>query len=455
MQQTPSRRSFLGWSTLAVGTWYAASCAASGERSTATASASMFTRGRLRHASIGVGGQGAGDLGEISSHQNVDIVALCDVDANSLNAAATKHPNAKLYSDWRELLAKEGPNLDSVNVTTPDHMHAAITLAALRMKKHVYCQKPLTHTIAEARAVARAARESGVVTQMGIQNHSAAPYAKALALFRAGHIGKVYEVHVWTDRPAGWWPQGVGRPEGSDPVPPTLDWNLWLGGAPERPFKNDVYHPFKWRGWKDFGTGAQGDMACHLMDPATWFLELGRPLRVRSDGPTPNDETYPLYSAVHYEFPPNEHTTRGPLLLTWHDGKRKAPRELLDDFGAGEVFDNGAIFVGENGALLVSPYDAPRLLPAEKFAKVAVPDVGGINHYHQWVDACGGKGEPSAPFSYAAHLTEVALLGNVALHFPHETLEWNGEAMTFANRPEADRLLRIAQRKGWEIPELG
>jgi predicted dehydrogenase len=288
---------------------------------------------------------------------------------------------------------------------------------------------------------------------MGIQNHSNRFYAAALELFQNGHIGRIHEVHVWSDRPAGWWPQGVERAEGEDPVPETLDWDLWLGVAPVRPYKKDLYHPFAWRGFKDFGTGAQGDMGCHLMDPALWFLGLEDPLRIRSDGPPPNDESFPLWSRVHYEFPPNEWTTRGPLLLTWHDGG-KSPKAELEELAAGTVDPNACLFLGENGALLASPYQPPRLLPANRFADVTIPPGTAVNHWHQWVDACRGKGETSAAFSYAAVLTEVALLGNAALHFPHETLEWDAKRMRFPGRPEADRLLSSPQREGWEISEL-
>ena len=310
---------------------------------------------------------------------------------------------------------------------------------------------PLTRTVAEARRVARAAARANRVTQMGIQNHSNPPYAQALELFRRGHIGKVYEVHVWTDRPAGWWPQGVGRPEGEDPVPETLDWNLWLGVAPERPYKEGSYHPFAWRGWKDFGTGAQGDMGCHLMDPALWFLELGHPLRLRSDGPAPTSETYPLWSRVDYEFAATPWTTKGPLRLTWHDGGKKVWREILDDLQAGdEVWANACLFLGTEGALLASPYDAPRLLPEERFGDVPMPEVVTEDHWHQFVDACRGRGTTSAPFDYAAHLTEVALLGNVALHFPHETLSWEGERARFRGHAAANALLDPPYRKGWE-----
>ncbi|NOT30431.1 MAG: Gfo/Idh/MocA family oxidoreductase [Planctomycetes bacterium] len=410
------------------------------------------TRGLVRHAAIGVGGMGAADLEQLASHGAMDVVALCDVDSAHLAAAAKLFPNARAVRDWRELFRNDAPVFDSVNATIPDHMHAPVMLAALRAGKHVYGQKPLTRTVAEARAVARAARRAGSVTQMGIQNHSNAHYSAALELFRAGHIGRVHAVHVWSDRPAGWWPQGVERASGADPVPDTLAWNLWLGVAPERPYKKDLYHPFSWRGFADFGTGAQGDMGCHLMDPALWFLGLAAPLSIRSDGPPPNDESYPLWSRVRYEFPPNALTTRGPLPLTWHDGG-KAPKQELEELAAGPVDPNACLFFGEHGALLASPYLPPRLLPAEKFAAVPIPAGTAVNHWHQYVDAVRGKGTTSAPFEYAAFLTEVALLGNVALRFPHETLAWDAKRMRFPERPEADWYLSSPVRKGWDFQE--
>ncbi|MCB9914818.1 MAG: Gfo/Idh/MocA family oxidoreductase [Planctomycetes bacterium] len=408
-------------------------------------------QGRLRHAGIGVGGMGAEDLKQISQHPEVDIVALCDVDEGRLRAAAERHPGAKLFRDWRELFRVMADEIDSVHVTTPDHMHAPIGLRALELGKHVYCQKPLTRTVSEARAMARAARSAGVVTQMGIQNRSNAPYRSAHELFRRRPVGDIYEVHVWTDRPNGWWPQGADRLPGADPIPAALDWDLWLGVAPERPYKEGQYHPFAWRGWLDFGTGAQGDMACHLMDPAVRFLELDAPTRLRSDGPTPNGETYPLWSTVHYEFPANRWTTRGPLQLTWHDGGRKAPQQLLDDLGIAEIPANGCLFVGTEGALFADPYSTAQLFPAAKFADYELPQVPALNHWFVWVDACRGEGEANASFDYAAKLTEVALLGNVALAFPHETLAWDGAGMRFPARPEADALLRPTYRAGWEL----
>jgi predicted dehydrogenase len=401
---------------------------------------------RVRHAAVGVGGMGGADLEQISGHGAIDVVALCDVDSARLESAGKLFPNARLYRDWREMLAKEDGNIDSVHVTIPDHMHAPVMLEALRRRKHVYGQKPLCRTVAEARAVSAAAARAGTVTQMGIQNHSNANYDAARQLFEAGHIGRVHEVHVWTDRPRNWWPQGVERAEGEDPVPETLDWNLWLGTAPERPYKEKLYHPFSWRGFRDFGTGAQGDMACHLMDPGLWFLELEPPLSVRSDGPVPNDESFPLWTRVHYEFGPTRHTTRGPLLFTWYDGG-KAPAAALAELGVEDVPPNKCLFIGEKGALLADPYGPPRLLPEERFADVPIPSGTYVSHWHQWVDACRGVGRASAPFSYAAFLTEVALLGNVALEYPHETLRWDASRMRFPGRSEADRLLSSVPRK--------
>jgi len=409
-------------------------------------------RGLVRHAAIGVGGMGAADLEQISGHGAIDVVALCDVDAANLAAAARLFPRARPYRDWRVLFAEMEADFDSVHVTIPDHMHAPVMLAALRARKHVYGQKPLTHTVVEARAVAAAARRTGAVTQMGIQNHSNRNYAAALELFRAGHIGRVHEVHVWSDRPAGWWPQGVERAAGSDPVPETLDWDLWLGVAAAREY-DPAYAPFNWRGYWDFGTGALGDMGCHLMDPALWFLELGAPLAIRSDGPPPNDESFPLWSRVHYSFPPNRLTMPGPLPLTWHDGG-KSPKLELEELAAGPVDPNACLFLGEHGALLSSPYLPPRLLPAEKFKDVPIPAGTAVNHWHQWVDACRGKGATSAPFEYAAFLTEVALLGNIALRYPHETLAWDAKRLRFPSRPEAEKWLSTPVRRGWDVPEL-
>jgi len=410
----------------------------------------------LRHAAIGVGGMGRADLSQIASHPSVKIVALCDVDSKMIEGAREIAPDAREFADYRELFKEMAGDIDSVSVSTPDHMHAAISMAAMKHGLHVYCQKPLTQTVAESRAMAKRAKESGAVTQMGIQNHSRKQLRTAKEIFDRNLIGKIHSVHVWTDRPNGWWAQGAGRPEGTDPVPENLDWDLWLGIAPERPYKSGAYHPFQWRGREDFGTGAQGDMACHLMDPATWFLGLGMPTSIRSEGPPPNGETFPLWSQVRYEFAANKHTTRGPLVLTWTDGKRKPPVDVLAELGTTreEVPANGCLFVGTEGALLADPYGPQRLFPEAEHTEVKMPQLEHNNHWHNWVDACLGTGTPVAPFEYAAKLTEVALLGNVALRFPHETLYYDADAMSFRGRPDADQHLVPKVRKGWAIDGL-
>jgi predicted dehydrogenase len=448
MPHRPSRRRFLQLSAAAGLALPAASCLA-------TRAEPRYVLGRQRHAGIGVGGMGAADLDQIASHPNVDVVALCDVDLGFLRTAQERYPAARVYRDWRELFEAERGTLDSVHVSTPDHMHAAPMMAALERALHVYGQKPLTHDVVEARRIAQAAWSAPVITQMGIQNRSGHHYRRALRILREGAIGRVSAVHVWTDRPAGWWPQEVARPEGADPVPETLDWDLWLGTAPARPYKEGAYHAFAWRGRIDFGTGAQGDMACHLMDPALWYLALGDPTSVRSVGPTPTADSYPAWSTVHYRFPATRHTVPEGVRVSWYDGGKRPDEELaLWDAGA-EVYANASLFVGEHGALLVSPYEPPRLLPERDFPEVPDYELPEVNHWHQWVDACRGVGTPSAPFEVAGPLTEVALLGNVALRFPGEELAWSARRLRFPGRPEADRLLRRRYRDGWGMRGLG
>jgi len=408
----------------------------------------------LRHACVGVGGMGQYDLAEIASHPQVRIVALCDVDRANLEAAAALHPTARLYTDWRELLEAERGRIDSVNVSIPDHMHASVAATALQQDLHVYCQKPLTHTVVEARRLTQLAERRGAVTQMGIQNRAGLPLRRAAAAFATGLTGPVSEVHVWTDRPAGWWAQGVERPPGSDAIPETLDWDGWLGVAPVRPYKQGTYHAFAWRGWLDFGTGAQGDMACHLMDPVPWYLGLGRPSSVASLGPAPNGESYPEWSEVHYRFPAgNAHCDPGGVHVVWHDGGRK-PDVLLAQWGFAEAFANAALFVGRDGALLVSPYEDCRFATREGEQPLSLPELQPYSHWHEWVEACFGRGEAGASFAYAGPLTEIALLGNVALHYPGATLEFDAEALRFPRQPDADALLHRHYRRGWSVPGL-
>jgi len=439
-----TRRTFLS-STLAVGAAAASGC-----------QLPFKQKGRLRHAGIAIGGMGASDLSQIAKHPAVDIVAICDIDTDRLNKVAKNHPQARAYQDWRELLRKERGWVDSVHISCPDHMHAPIAMQAMHQGLHVYCQKPLTHTVVEARRLAEMAEKKGLVTQMGIQNHSGNNFRQALEVFRQGLTGQVSEAHVWTDRPAGWWPQNVGRPEGEDPIPASLDWEGWLGVAPLRPFKAGAYHAFAWRGRKDFGTGAQGDMACHLMDPVPWFLEVTAPTSLQSFGPKPNHESFPEWSRVSYQFPATPHTSANGVQVTWHDGGRK-PDEVLQKAGFGEKsYGNACLFIGEKGALLVSPYEPCLFVPTGgEMADLKQPKVPPINHWHQFVNACLGKGETTASFRYSGPLTEIALLGNVALHFPNQTLQWDSGAMKFPNMPEADAYLHKSYRDGWQVKGLG
>lgn len=415
---------------------------------------------RMRHACIGTGGMGGADLDAFAGHPDVEIVALCDVDARNLAAAAEKHPEARTYADWRTLLDEERGRIDSLNVSTPDHMHAPIAIAAMRRGLHVYCQKPLAHTVREARVMAKVARRSGVVTQMGIQNHSGVNFRRALEILKRGQTGPIHEVHVWTDRPAGWWPQDVERAAGSDAVPTTLDWNGWLGVAPSRPYKDGRYHAFVWRGLKDFGTGAQGDMGCHLMDPVPWFLGLRTPRSLRSVGPRPNAESFPAWSEVHYSYDAgNAFCHPEGVKVVWYDGARK-PDAVLAEWGAGDsVYANAALLVGRDAALLASPYEDCRLLTREGEVELELPELPEIHHWHQWVEACFGREPPRTPFDYSAELTEAALLGNIALEFPGETLHWDPARMAFrrddgAPRAAADLMVHKRYRRGWEVEGL-
>jgi len=416
--------------------------------------------GTLRHASIGVGGMGASDLNHIGGHPDVSIVALCDVDRRRLEAAAKKHPHATLYQDWRRLLEKEGGRIDSVNVTVPDHMHAPIAMTALRMGKHVWCQKPLCHDIHEVRALTReAARRSEQATQMGIQIHSHTAYRTAVAMIRFGLIGRVKEVHSWSGKA---WTGKKGktetRPDRTDPVPELLDWNLWLGTAPERPFVKGIYHPGHWRRWIDFGTGTQGDMACNIVDPVFTALDLTAPEWVMSYQTPPYAETYSPNNKIVHHFPGTKYTARD-IDYYWYDAG--AWPDTSDWPLPGDLPGQGSMFVGEKGHLLLPHVGGPQPLPREKFAedikrfkeKVTLPDIP--DHWRQFVEAALGRGKTSAPFSYAGPLTETVLMGTVINRFPKEKLAWDAKACRFTNKPEANEHLARTYRDGWHVKGLG
>jgi predicted dehydrogenase len=399
----------------------------------------------LYHASIGASGMAGADLHSITASKYVKLVAVADVDLRNTAAIAKEFPGVKVYQDWRELLDKER-HLDSVNVSTPDHMHAPVTMRALRRGLHVYTQKPLTQTIFEARRLTEAAREAKRVTQMGIQIHSHEIHRMVVATIQAGAIGKVKEAHSWSGKT---WGDPNPRPDRSDPVPAELDWDRWLGVAEKRPFIAGYYHPGEWRKRLDFGTGTFGDMGCHILDPVFTALALTAPVSVRSEGGAPNAHNWGVDSEVRYVFPRTRHTTE-TLSLTWYDGARRPPASVQALLGGRPLSDQGSIYIGTEG-VLYSPYiDPPVLLPAERFKDYKLPDPGGADHYLQFVEACRGNGRTSAPFDYSGPLTESVLLGCLATRFPRTTLEWDAVGLKVTNVAEANRFVRRRYRTGWE-----
>jgi predicted dehydrogenase len=402
---------------------------------------------RLNVAVIGVGGRGRANLNAV---RDENVVALCDIDATRLGQAAERFPRAECFADYRRLFDRVR-NLDAVVVATPDHHHAPATALALRAGKHVYCEKPLTHSVHEARAIAALARERRGATQMGNQGHSSANSYRVAELIRGNVIGPVREVHAWTDRPGRHWTQGLHRPKETPDVPANVSWDLWLGPAPRRPY-NPAYVPFRWRGWWDFGTGALGDMACHILDVAFWSLRLAQPEWVEGESQGMTLESGPRSSTVRYQFP-----ARGELpavRLTWYDGGRTPSPELL---GGEELRgDGGSLFIGTEGRkLLVRHGRAFTLLPRDRFADVTLPEhrlqppEGG--HHSEWLRACRNRDATTGSnFGYAAPMTEAILLGNVALRVGRR-IEYDVRAGRVTNEPRAEQYLRRDYRPGWTL----
>jgi predicted dehydrogenase len=406
---------------------------------------------RLRVASVGVNGKGWSDHSSVAASPHVDIVALCDVDEgpDHLGKAAEKYSHARKFTDWRALIdAANG--FDAIIVSTPDHMHASISLAAMQLGKHVHCQKPLSHTVFEARQMRRAAEKNHVVTQMGnqIQSHSA--YRTAVKLVHDGVIGKVKEVHSWQSGPMRWLLVDE-RPAGADPVPKTLHWDGWLGAAPERPYKATLYHPHNWRAWQDFSTGQLGDFACHILDPVFMALKLTAPKTIRAEAPPLPHEVWTRRSTVAYEFPGTDQTVRDSLAVTWYDGEGHLPsREGLGLPESVKLPGAGSVLVGEKGSMLLPHFAMPRLFPEEKFADFTIEPVPSRDHYISWADACRGVGQTTSSFAYSGPLTETVLLGSVAIRLPGELLHWDAPAMRIPNVTAANTLLTKPYRKGWE-----
>ncbi|MCC6694915.1 MAG: Gfo/Idh/MocA family oxidoreductase [Candidatus Hydrogenedentes bacterium] len=423
----------------------AAGCATSPGKQTATSALPSATD-KLNIACVGVGGQGGSDLRAVA-HEN--IVALCDVDSDRAAKAFAGFPEVPKYADFRVMLEKQ-KDIDAVVIATPDHTHYFAAMAAIQAGKHVYVEKPMCHYIPEVRKLTQAARDAGVATQMGNQGHSFYGVWQLKSMIEEGWLGQVREVHCWTNRPT--WPQGLERPKDTPPVPPTLDWDLWLGSAPERPY-HSAYLPHVWRGWWDFGSCALGDMGCHILDAPYTALNLGAPTHVEAESSGVNQETGPLWSIIRFDFP-----ARGdmpPVRVTWHDGG-KMPA-LPEGIGAGTDLgdkDGGSLFIGDKAALTVGTYGGnPRLLPESKMSEyLAVhPDrPKGVSHHRTWLDACKG-GKPSlSNFEYAGPFTEVVLLGNVALR-TGQPIEWDAAAMQVTNLPEANQYVVRPYRAPWAL----
>jgi predicted dehydrogenase len=399
---------------------------------------------KLRTAHIGVGGMGLDDMKSITSHKQVEVVALCDVDSKALANASKMFPNAKTFADYRVMLSQMPDMIDAVIVSTPDHTHAPASIMAMEAGKAVYCQKPLSHHVSESRTMRKMAEEKNLVTQMGIQVHSFDEYRATVLLIQSGIIGKVSTVRAWS--PKNWGYDGPA-PTGSDPVPSTLDWNLWLGTAEERPYKNGFYHPGNWRKLVDFGCGTLGDMGVHIFDTPYTALDLDVPETIHNVCRPPNNVGFPLNNVVTYQFPGTQYTTE-KLKWVWYDGPGAPAKHDDLKLPNGEALpEQGAMFVGEKGRLLLPHFMMkPRLIMDGKYAEFDYPKLQKVDHYHQFVDACLANTECSAPFSYSARLTEAILLGVIAGRFPNQTLHWDNATARFKEE-EANQYLDSPYRK--------
>ena len=402
---------------------------------------------KLNIAGIGVGGKGYGDINSCASE---NIVALCDPDEVRAARAFERYSKATRYKDFRQMLDKE-KSLDAVVVSTPDHVHGMAAAWAIQRGLHVYVQKPMAHTIGEARMLTELARKYKVATQMGNQGHSNEGTRQLCEMIWAGEIGAVREVHAWSDRPI--WPQGIPAPLAEEPVPSTLDWDVWLGPTGKRPY-NKGYVPFKWRGWFDFGCGALGDMACHILDPVNWALRLGAPTSVECVKlEKKNSQTFPTKSVLRFEFPARANMP--PVTLYWYDGGLMPPRPA--GIGPGVKLgdgSNGSLFIGEKGLLTTGTYGGKtRLLPDEKMQGYKFPDpflTRSPGHSRDWIRAAKGGEKACSNFDYAGPFTEWVLLGTLAVRFEGK-LEWDSQRMKVTNVAGANRLIKPRYRKGWKI----
>ena len=403
---------------------------------------------KLNIAGVGVGGQGAADLGEMKDE---NIVALCDVDENRAAGTFNAFPNAERFKDYRVMLEKR-KDIEAVMVATPDHMHAPVTLAALRAGKHVYVEKPMAHTIEEARVMARVAAETRLVTQMGNQGHGGDGLRQIREWILAGVIGAVREMHGWSDRPLGWWKQPATRPTDRPPVPATLDWDLWLGSAPERPY-SPAYLPAEWRAWFDFGNGAPGDMAVHNLDPAFYALDLGAPDWAEAETSPLPEETYPAWQIITWHFPARG--ARPAVKMVWYDGGKLPPRPPEMDADL-KLDTNGILFLGTKGAMLCGGWaGSPRLLPLARHNAFQPPPKTiprSIGHRAEWIQACKDRkpADAKAGFAYSGPFVEALLVGILAVRL-QQRVEWDARNMRTRNAPQAAPLIRKRYRPGFGI----
>jgi predicted dehydrogenase len=396
---------------------------------------------KLNVACIGVGGMGGSDVSQVRTE---NLVAFCDVDWKHAAGTFKRYPNVKRYRDFRRMLDKEGKNIDAVTVSTPDNIHAVAAMRAIKMRKHVYCQKPLAHDVFEVRQLTEAARKYKVMTQMGIQIHAEDTVKVVVEIIKSGMIGKVRKVDIFSNKNWG----GGTRPQEGQPVPETLDWDLWLGPAPWRPYHKD-YVPVDWRRWWDFGTGTLGDMGCHIIDPVFWALDLEYPISVEAHPAKFNNETYPEATVVRWEFP--ERGNLPPVTVTWYDGANRPflPKELEP---GRKLPGQGGLYYGEKGTIMAPHMGGPRLIPESKMRGFKVEPFlpRGVDHYEEWIRACKGGPKPSASFDYSGPLSETILLGNVAAR-AGQRLFWDGPNFKVTNMPDAEKYLKRKYREGWSL----
>ena len=408
--------------------------------------------GIVRLGAFGAGGMAFVNIRMLAAHPQVKLTCVAEVDSARLSELQKGgYDGYRVYEDWRQMLDKERKNIDAVCVATPDHMHASNAMGAILRGLPVYGQKPLAHNVYETRRLAEMARKKRVVTQMGIQIHSRTEYKSAVALVQSGAIGKIKEVHSWSEKK---WGDPDPMPDRSDPVPSTLNWDLWLGVCEKRPYIDKYYHPAMWRKRTDFGTATFGDMGCHILDPVFGALELTAPVSVRSEGPAPTQHNWAINTRIRYVFPGTRQTEEKTVPVSWYDGNERPSKDVQALVGPKELPGQGSIFIGTKGVMLLPHVGEPQLFPESQYKDFPMPKLESVNHYNEFVDAVLGKATTSTPFSYSGPLTESVLLGPIATRFPQTTLEWNAKKMKFGNSPEATQYVRRKYREGWSAKKL-